>query len=162
MITTETVQVQYVNQPKKVGGKYGNIKDGQGRVFWVPAQHLGAFAPGATMDIGYDMQTWGQNNVAVVSQANGMPLGHSPQAGQAAQAIVQRVTPQMPDGQRLGQHDDSKEEGMFVMGVVGRAMGSGQFAVTDIELLTKAAVQAWRSRNQYTQAVDDEYRDFVQ
>jgi hypothetical protein len=31
------------------------------------------------------------------------------------------------------------------MGVVGRAMGSGKFDPTDVDVLTKAAVQAWRN-----------------
>ena len=32
----------------------------------------------------------------------------------------------------------------IVTGVVGRAMGSGQFGVTDVDLLTKAAIAAYK------------------
>lgn len=35
-------------------------------------------------------------------------------------------------------------EAIFVTGVVGRAMGSGQFGVNEIKMLTVAAVQAYR------------------
>ena len=37
-----------------------------------------------------------------------------------------------------------KDEHIFVTGIVGRAMGSGKFGVTDIALLTKAAAAAYK------------------
>lgn len=40
---------------------------------------------------------------------------------------------------------DTKSLEMFVMGVVGRAMGSGKFDTQDIPLLTAAAVEAWNT-----------------
>jgi len=40
-----------------------------------------------------------------------------------------------------------KEEGMFIMSCVGRAMGSGSFTAMDISVLTKAAVAAWKDRH---------------
>jgi hypothetical protein len=40
---------------------------------------------------------------------------------------------------------DPKDTLIFVTGVVGRAMGSGSFGVTDIDLLTKAALAAYRT-----------------
>jgi hypothetical protein len=36
---------------------------------------------------------------------------------------------------------------MFIMGVVGRAMGSGQFSANDIILLTREAAAAWKGRH---------------
>lgn len=43
--------------------------------------------------------------------------------------------------------EEQRQENMFVMGVVGRAMGSGSFSSNDVLLLTHAAVQAWESRH---------------
>lgn len=39
-------------------------------------------------------------------------------------------------------------EEIFVTGIVGRTMGSGQFGIADIRHLAKEATQAWRERNQ--------------
>lgn len=39
-----------------------------------------------------------------------------------------------------------KDENMFVMGVCGRAMGSGNFSIEDIPALAKWAVIGWRGR----------------
>lgn len=37
----------------------------------------------------------------------------------------------------------TKDAAMFVMGVVGRAMGSGKFDTQDVKLLALAAAEAW-------------------
>mgnify|MGYP006409510205 CR=1 FL=1 len=61
-------------------------------------------------------------------------------------------TIEQPNGQQaLGQpttrvsEQISQQKGMFIMGVVGRSMGSGQFAASDIDDLTKKAAKAWDS-----------------
>ena len=71
-------------------------------------------------------------------------VGQPPQQPTTAAAPPRPAPPAMP---ARAPHDDAREEGMFVMGVVGRAMGSGHFEVNDISLLTKAAVEAWRDRH---------------
>lgn len=55
----------------------------------------------------------------------------------------QRPAPQQPAPPRPASNGDSKSGEMFVMGVVGRAMGSGKFETQDIKLLALAAAEAW-------------------
>lgn len=143
---------QYVNQPKRQGGKFGNIKLQDGTLYMVPVNMLGSFAPGVAANIDYQNQTWGQGQdakqVSVVTAINGQNI--TGQAGPVRGG--DRPAPTPPN---VPQSD--KEEGMFIMGVVGRAMGSGQFSTGDIAMLTKCAAQAWRDRHTpYPEAPPDD------
>lgn len=139
---------QYVNQPKRQGGKYGNIKLQDGTLYMVPVNMLGSFAPNTAANIDFEVQNWGQppSPFNVVTAINGQ--GITGQAGPVKGGDRPATAPQ-----NVPQSD--KEEGMFIMGVVGRAMGSGQFAVGDIYSLTKAAAAAWKDR--HTPYPDDDY-----
>lgn len=135
MIQAQVVP-QYVNQPRQPQHRNGSIKDQAGQYYSVDKNSLHLFQQGQPANITYEQKQGQRGPYNVVTAVNGQPIGGGmTQAGQAAPP-VQRQTP-------VG---DTKAEEMFVMGVVGRAMGSGQFAVTDIGLLAKAATQAWRER----------------
>lgn len=58
------------------------------------------------------------------------------------------------------------DEQIFITGIVGRAMGSGQFSVTDIKGLTLAAYEAWQvlqqAKKQSQQAIESAPRHLQQ
>lgn len=132
---------QYVNLPKQAGGKYGNIKLQDGTLFFVPVNMLGSFAANIPANINYEGQTWGKppdaKQVYVVTAINGQGI-----TGQAGP--VQGGDRPAPTPQNVPRTDES--ENIFVTGIVGRAMGSGNFTAEDIGPLTKAATQAWTDR----------------
>lgn len=136
-----TVTPQYVNAPKQ-GKKYGSIKMQDGSRFPVPGHLIHNFAKGMATTIEYEQQNWGDGMVDVVTNVVGGDAPAPQQAGQAAQQAF------APPAQMAPQSDQAED--IFVTGVVGRAMGSGAFTATDVSLLTKAAIEAWRSRHQTT------------
>jgi len=62
-------------------------------------------------------------------------------------AATERLKPPFPAAIPTAAAPHDKEEGMFIMSCVGRAMGSGSFTAMDISVLTKAAVAAWKDRH---------------
>lgn len=137
MQTQVQVIPKYVN-PAKAGKKFGTIVDQFDNRYPVSTPHVGAFQVGVAADIIFEEQRWGQNMVKVVTYINGQDI--TGQAGPVHGGDRPAATPE-----NVPQSD--KEEGMFIMGVVGRAMGSGQFSVGDVDLLTKAAADAWKHRH---------------
>lgn len=133
------MKVKYVNQPKKPDGKFGNIKMETGETFFVNVGRLNLYRTGMEIEPPSKSEKWGDNVVQVI------PANYDPTGGSAPNAPPPPLngsynqTPARSNG-ALG-----KEGEMFVMGVVGRAMGSGKFDTTDVDVLTKAAVQAWRN-----------------
>lgn len=61
---------------------------------------------------------------------------------------------QKVNGGTFGPQGRGNEWSIFVTGIVGRAMGSGKFAATDIKGLTLAALEAWYE-------VDERHRNLV-
>lgn len=133
---------KYVNPPKKPGGKYGNIKTADNALHWVPVNHLGVFMVGQAANISTEYQQWGDMQASVVTNVNGVDItGQAPNP----QGQVPRGDRPSPLPQNVPASDT--DESIFVTGIVGRAMGSGQFGVTDIDILAKAAVAAWKNRH---------------
>ncbi len=145
------VTPKYVNAAN-AGKKYGSIKDEQDNKYVVPANMVNQFQVGVPVDIQFENQTWGGEPVSVIisvgaqtSQQSAQvtlppqiqPVPHNPPAQQVPHTPTQQSAPTL---------EDPTSENIFVTGIVGRAMGSGQFGSTDISLLAKAAVQAWRDR----------------
>lgn len=135
MSEVANIEVKYVNP--RDGNRPPSIKDSYGNYYTVPDPAIGMFHQGMQCQIGYTVNGKYKNLVSV----NGQPLQATNRA--PVQNTLQQPA---PSPQMMPQQND-KEEGMFVMGVVGRAMGSGQFGANDIALLTKAAVDAWRGRH---------------
>ncbi len=129
---------QYVDGAKP-GKKYGTIKDTAGARFLIPFGVEGMFAKGQPVNIRYEHESWCKDGI--VRAVNGQQLNSAapaPPLPATQQTVAQApLTPPRAS--------DTAEE-IFVTGIVGRAMGSGQFSVTDIALLAKAATQAWRER----------------
>ncbi len=133
------VTPQYINAAKP-GKQYGNIKEASGAKWIIPAGWESLFAPNVPAHIDYETKTWGSESVNIVRGVNG---AMQPAAAVPPIPMAAPVTLPQPTTSR----DDKVAEEIFVTGIVGRAMGSGQFSVNDIGLLAKAATQAWRERN---------------
>lgn len=135
---TVTLTAKYVN-PAAEGKKYGSIVDEDGNRYPATPHHVSKVRQGQTVTIDYDEQTWGGKPVMVVSKihenANNPPPPSPDDYG---------VAPVRSNGY-AGGNGHAKEADIFVTGVVGRAMGSGQFTVTDIKSLTLAADEAWQA-----------------
>lgn len=132
------MRVKYVNNPKKPEGKFGNIKMESGETFFVTVGNLNRYRVGMEIEPPSKSEKWGDSVVQVIP-ANYDPSGSAAPTTPPHQPANAAQPPMPRTNGALG-----KEGEMFVMGVVGRAMGSGKFDVTDVDLLTKAAVAAWR------------------
>jgi hypothetical protein len=167
---TTSIQVQYVNPPTNPSYKSGSVKDTQGVRYTVPVAHLPLFQPGQQYDITVEPGEYNGRPFNKVTAVNGQPLGAAPQqpglqpVGQyvpppppqpagAPQAPMPAPTPQQaprpaqPPSQALHKADQARE--IFITGVVGRAMGSGNFDAGAIGALTTAAAQAWHELQQW-------------
>lgn len=161
------VNIKYVNFPSiNSTGKYGSIVDQSGTKIQVPVDMLNLFRAGMICEIGVKTQTWGKgtDREADVVIATTGPLKNNTGAvqGQGAQAgyqgASQAAAPQRPNtgflprvyqggaGQpapQLGQTQADQARQIFVTGVVGRSMGSGKFAASEIPVLVKAANEGY-------------------
>jgi len=105
------------------------------------------FAPllkeGASVAVTYDVKTFQGKDVRMANHVS--PLNHEQLHVQDRNAPKPQLgNPAYPTPRTNGNgNGDTKSKEMFVMGCVGRALGSGQFGAQDISLLTKAAAQAW-------------------
>lgn len=129
------VIVKYDNPPKP-GKKMAHIKDPGGVLYWYYPDKMG-FQVGETVTIDYDVQDWSGKPANVIKQI--VPNGYQPAQRQAASAAPSPA----PVGHNGNGHASDKDRLIFVTGVVGRALGSGQFGATDIGMLTKAAAVAF-------------------
>lgn len=114
-------QIMYWQKPGQNGMVWNNVVEANG--------------------VRLDGKTPAQPLPQVMQPQNGAPQP-IPQNG----APAQQPAPQQPAPQQQApapRPNGDKERGMFIMGVVGRAMGSGQFSVNDVKLLTLAARDAW-------------------
>lgn len=132
------ITLKYVNQPKNPTGKMGSVVDGAGVRYMVPVENLGRFATGGTYDVAVSQEVWKPGEPALMV-IRGVPA----QAG-AAPAPAAPATPTHASGHVNGAKiGESAARQIFVTGIVGRAMGSGKFALSDLEALTSAAIAAY-------------------
>ena len=137
------INIKWVN-PAKPDKKFGSIKSVEGETYWVPAHMVSQFQPNTTVDVPTQSAKWGTSIVQVVS-------GHAQASAPSAAAWSK---PQVPEPARsvpanystpASGNMDRKDALIFITGLVGRAMGSGQFKPSDIETLTHEATKAWFS-----------------
>ena len=129
---TATIKVAYVNPPKE-GAKSGSIKDTDGAYWGALPPILNQVAKGSTLDIEYTEKTAQSGKVfrdikRIIPRSQ--PAQSAPQPGNGAQPKSAYTT-------------GANDRAIFVTGVVGRALGSGQFGVADIVTLTLTADQAF-------------------
>jgi hypothetical protein len=149
------IAIRYVNFPKP-GGKYGSLKLMDGTMIMVPPDLLGQFRAGVACEITTKQQTWGDSPVTIATSGPLQgPTG--PVQGQQGyggyQGPVSRETSQRPNmgfqprviqgGGNPNAKSPDEARMIFVTGVVGRAMGSGKFAASEIPVLAQAAAEAF-------------------
>lgn len=149
-MNTATIQVQYVNPPRQANWRHGSVKDTNGQRWSIAKEHLGMFSPNQTVEI-----LWEQiGQYPTIIGMGGQPFPSAPRPPQPGTAAPQTaaqiynkpvLAPQQP-GPVAQLPAPDKEEGMFIMGVVGRAMGSGNFSIEEIPELTRTARYAWQTR----------------
>ena len=135
------VNIKYVN-PAKPGKKFGSLKSVEGETYWVPAGMVSDFTAGTTVDIPTESQKWGANIVNVVSGAARASTEQAPWQKPAAPVPPRPAAPPSAPA-ATPPPVGSKDALIFVTGVVGRAMGSGQYKAGDIQDLTHEALKAW-------------------
>ena len=151
------VTIKFVNLPgPQSSGKYGSIVTTDGTKIMVPADMLGMFRSGMSCEIATKEQTWGSTPVVVATSGpGGIAQGHQPQqrqqGGQQYAGAQQPNTGFQPKVYQGGggvtgpSQNPSTDQGrhIFVTGCVGRAMGSGKFAASELPVLTQAACEAY-------------------
>lgn len=143
------VTPQFINGPKKEGGKHGSIKTAEYKYISVPVSHLHEFQKGVRAFIVMETTPEGYHNF--VGFAHEAPR-QQPQAHQESYQGYQE-RPRQPAPQRreapqarppAPMHSANPEgRDIFITGVTGRAMGSGKFTSMDILTLTLAAAAAY-------------------
>lgn len=131
------IAIKYADDAKP-NKKYGSIKSADGTKYLVPAGLNGVFKAGTTVDIPLTSEPWTETPI----------VAGRPGAAGSTHPATPAPTPPAAEPQTHGTAQqsnlDAKDFAIFVTGIVGRAMGSGNFGVTDIDLLTKAAIAAYR------------------
>jgi len=136
------IVAKYVN-PAKPDKKFGSIVDPNGAKFMLPVGMQDAFQAGQTYDVPTSRKNWGQDVVTVIEGRPGS-AGSTAPATPPPPAPAASAPPAGHNSARMS-NVDPKDVFIFVTGVVGRAMGSGKYDVSDIDLLTKAAIEAYRN-----------------
>lgn len=128
-LVEKTVTVSFVNPPTEER-KPGSIRLDDKSYISVWEKDIPQFQPKGTYNI--LCKPFGKS-LTFVRMANNA----------AATAPAQR----MPVSNAQAPIVSNQAEEIFITGIVGRAMGSGQFDIEDISALTLAAANAWRNRN---------------
>lgn len=127
----------FINQPKP-GSKWGSVKANDGNYYSVSPALLPSFSKGVPIMVQVEAVNKGDKvyyNIRGVDLAGGQTaLPNNIPASQQLHA---------PSAVQRNGNGDTKSREMFIMGCVGRAMGSGSFTANDIKLLTLAAAEAW-------------------
>jgi hypothetical protein len=163
------ITVKYVNHPQKPDAKYGNIKTTDDQTIMVPVANLGQFQRGMSCELATEQRTWGSGAEArPVTIAVGLPGGRQApaqgvqgytgnqtnpgyQQGQAASPgpapgqgnIVQLAPPPAQAASPGHGRGNPEARSIFATGVVGRAMGSGKFEASSMDMLLKEALRVY-------------------
>lgn len=140
MQTQTTVTPKYINQPKKQGGKYGNVKDDSGNIFWVPVGYLSWLATGEAADIIHTRQKWGDLDADVVTSINGRDI-----TGAAQPRGNDRPAPSTQHAPVRSMSDTEKALEIFCTGVTQQIARSGAIQQPgEIAVWLAAAKAAWQ------------------
>ena len=126
-MTTATITPKYVNQPMP-GKKLGSIKDQQDVKWFIDPGLLGSFRQGTAITIEWAPMKFQDGSEA--KKITGVVHGAAPAQSNGAAPIS-------------GNNNTGRE--IFITGVVGRAMGSGKFSITDMHLLAVEAMAVWEA-----------------
>ncbi len=126
-----TVSITQVYQPGP-GKTNWAIVGSDGARYSVKPEFAQILQQGASVAVDYEVKSFNGKDVRMANRVSAMT--HS---GGTASAANHTASPSRSNGH------DTKSKEMAVMGIVGRAMGSGQFNAGDVKLLMAAAAQAW-------------------
>lgn len=141
-----TITPQYIDAPKP-GKKNWSIKDTAGAYYSFPPDLAVGLQAGQPVTIDYRTNNFNNKTFNMVERVYGASA--PPAQTQAAPSTPSHPHAPLPTPAASAtqpqphRNGDAKAREMFIMGVVGRAMGGGNFQVTDIKLLTLAAADAW-------------------
>lgn len=143
-----TIVPQYIDAPKP-GKKNWSIKDTAGIYYSFAPDLAAGLQANVPITIDYRVNNFNGkqfNMVERVYGATGAPVQQHPAPAATVYAPITAPAPAAPvshpQPHRNG-NGETKSREMFIMGVVGRAMGGGNFTITDVKLLTLAAADAW-------------------
>lgn len=136
------IDLKYVNY--SAGKKWGSVKTTTGDKYMFKAVMAAALMGKENTTIDATIippDGWMEGAAGQISALAGVVPSATPNMPvQAPQGVPQAQVAPAPT-------QDHKAEEIFVTGIVGRAMGSGIFNLSDIAPLAKAAGIAWRDRN---------------
>lgn len=145
---TLTAQIvpSYIDDPKPGKTNY-SVKDSSGARWSVPPLEAQKLVKGQVCVVAYRINNFNGKSFNMVERVDVVqaPVPTPAPVAQYAPPVQQAQAP-LPPAPTYQPPEDPKGEEIFVTGVVGRAMGSGNFSVEDIPALTTAAVFAWRNR----------------
>lgn len=130
-----TVSIKTVYEPSP-GKTNWAIIGGDGMRYSVPPKFSQLLHQGQSVALDYQVKQFNGKEARMVDMVHTMGNGQQHPQGDPSPAPP-------PHGSNHGPKPHTQEKGMFIMGVVGRAMGSGQFSATDVKLLALAAADAW-------------------
>ena len=136
--------ISFVNHPTKPDAKYGNLKTSDNQRIMVPIANLGQYERGRTYDIPTQTKTWtpGEPPVIVAQPYQEAPAD-PPDLFPPSDTVGRTSPPPAPAATPAPFRGNPEARGIFLTGVVGRAMGSGKFAASEIEVLLDAAMAAY-------------------
>lgn len=154
-MTTITVEKVF---PMTADAKSGGLKATDGNIYKFLAWQAKFIRQGETIEVPISESEF--NGKIYKWFAKTWPSKDQQQAARQATSPPQQPAPQQPGPPNIpptgyvpqtrpatpppsNGNGQTKDAAMFVMGVVGRAMGSGKFDTQDIPLLARAAAQAW-------------------
>ena len=159
-LLTSTLTAQYVNAVKP-GKKMGSFKDAEGNYWFAYPSDLMRVVQGDSITVEYTEAQGDRGLSRFITKLvaiNGNQPAPPPSPTQAAPQQDERNPPppnQPPKPAAASATGaELQAESIFVTGIVGRTMQSGQFSSTDIGLLTKAAMEAWRDRHNIAPETD--------
>jgi hypothetical protein len=132
------VTVQYVNPPKD-GRKNGSLRLTNGSFISVSPELLPLFEGCENSTIDIETREWTPPGGKPMTFANSGPNGTRAAAPRAAA----QSRPAPPPLQTAAPRNVDTDKHIFVTGIVGRAMGSGKFAASEVRVLTQAALEAF-------------------
>ena len=140
----KTITAAYINQPKS-GRKWGNIKSDSDEVYFAEWAKISNVGRGNKVEIDYQDKSFPDGKAYKYLDSVRI-------LGSISNAVDQANGNLTPQSRHI-----------FVTGVVGRAMGSGKFAASDMVELTENAMKAWSvlsapevTRPATTKDLDDE------
>lgn len=134
------ITTKYVNQPKNPTGKMGSVVDMGGVRYMVPVENLSRFSVGASYEVATGQEVW-KAGEAPVSVIRGIPTPVGAGTPQQPSAPVNHPAPTPHiNGSKVG---EAAARQIFVTGIVGRALGSGKFTISDMDALASAAAAAY-------------------